>query len=135
LHKIHILSPNAREACNLLSLPYESEPTRSLIEEAANQFYQFGIGPNGSGSIVIRSGELGAFVKDSVGPGLWVDAYWKENNDRVVDVTGEVPIIFMKSAVGVYLPSGAGNAFLGGLAAGLHLCNQDVRKGGLDGQT
>ncbi|PVG01049.1 Ribokinase-like protein [Serendipita vermifera] len=110
LHKIHILSPNAHEACGLLSLPYESEPDKDLIERAANQLYQFGIGPNASGSVIIRSGELGAFVKDSVTPGLWVNAYWNENSDRVVDVTG------------------AGNAFLGGLAAGLYLCNGNMQK-------
>jgi len=40
-------------------------------------------------------------------PGVWIEAYWR-TGERVVDVTG------------------AGNSFLGGLAAGLALTNGDV---------
>lgn len=112
LSKIHILSPNANEACSLLSIFHEGELEKAHIEKAAQILYEFGVGPGGTGSVVIRSGELGAYIKDNRDPGVWVDAYWKQS-DRVIDVTG------------------AGNAFLGGLAAGLSLCNGDVRRGAL----
>lgn len=54
---------------------------------------------------------MGAYVKDSEDRGLWIDAYWgMDDVSKVVDVTG------------------AGNAFLGGLAAGLSICNDDIRQ-------
>ncbi|CAG7849441.1 SubName: Full=Uncharacterized protein {ECO:0000313/EMBL:KIM33423.1} [Serendipita indica DSM 11827] len=110
LPDIHILSPNALEACTLLSLASDREPSRELIEAAATQLYDFGVGPNGQGSVLIRSGELGVLIHDSTGR-LWIEAYFQSrDSDKVVDVTG------------------AGNAFLGGLAAGLYHSNQDVRQ-------
>lgn len=81
-------SPNAEEALNLLSLPLP--PNKSIIEKAARKFLDFGIGNEGHGSVVIRSGELGAYVKSRGKNGVWVDAYWTESQARhVVDVTGE----------------------------------------------
>ncbi|RDB23298.1 Uncharacterized protein C16C9.01c [Hypsizygus marmoreus] len=106
LPSISILSPNAEEALSLLSraLP----PTRASIEEAASCFLDYGIGDNGSGHVIIRSGEMGAYVKSRERKGIWIEAYWKgEHEARIVDVTG------------------AGNSFLGGLAAGL-LLSPDV---------
>ena len=87
LPKIHILSPNAGEACSLLSLPYEKEPSKTLIERAAKTLYDFGIGTQRSWAIIIRSGELGAYIKDNEQPGVWMGAYWKDA-EKVVDVTG-----------------------------------------------
>ncbi|KAG8830343.1 hypothetical protein FRC17_005029 [Serendipita sp. 399] len=109
LQVIHILSPNASEACNLLSIQYQDEPDKETVERAADILYSFGIGPRGQGAVVIRSGASGAYVKDSQSKGKWVDAYYTAiDAGRVVDVTG------------------AGNAFLGGLAAGLSLCEDDI---------
>ncbi|KIM33423.1 hypothetical protein M408DRAFT_326140 [Serendipita vermifera MAFF 305830] len=113
LPKIAILSPNANEACSLLSLvPADGkEPSKQLIEKAASIFYGFGSDSQSNVKVVIRSGELGVYIKDSPDDGLWIDAYWGAyDSGKVVDVTG------------------AGNAFLGGLAAGLSLCDDDVRK-------
>jgi len=109
LQYVDILSPNAEEALNLLSLPLP--PNKSMIEKAANKFLDFGIGIGGRGSVVIRSGELGAYVKSRGKNGVWIDAYWtgsQEDARHVVDVTG------------------AGNSFLGGLAAGLTYSEDDV---------
>lgn len=109
LNSISVLSPNAREALSLLSLPLTS--TKALIEEAATEFLSFGVGVDGNGWVVIRSGELGAYVKNRVQDGIWVDAFWTSDDEgKVVDVTG------------------AGNSFLGGLAAGLVLSNGDLYK-------
>lgn len=71
-----------------------------------------GIGESGSGWVVIRSGGLGAFAKSRDNAGTWIDAFWsKEESNKVVDVTG------------------AGNSFLGGLAAGLEFGGGDVLEG------
>jgi len=60
--------------------------------------------------VVIRSGALGAYVVSRSTRGCWVEAFWGPNDlHHVVDVTG------------------AGNAFLGGLGAGLKF-TQDIHE-------
>ncbi|KAH9853707.1 Ribokinase-like protein [Lenzites betulinus] len=110
LPDISVLSPNAEEALALLSLPLS--PTKELVEEACRQFLEMGVGPEGRGSVIIRSGAMGACIAQRGQPNVWVDAYWGGPGSaaKVVDVTG------------------AGNSFLGGLAAGLVLSNGDVRE-------
>ncbi|KAJ3556052.1 hypothetical protein NP233_g12066 [Leucocoprinus birnbaumii] len=110
---IDVLSPNAEEALQLLSLPLP--PTKATIEQAACMFLAIGVGTSSYGVVIIRSGQLGAFAlspKDE--KGIWIDAYWTEGEGdlrHVVDVTG------------------AGNSFLGGLAAGLYLTKGDIYEG------
>ncbi|TEB35435.1 Ribokinase-like protein [Coprinellus micaceus] len=107
LPSISVLSPNAEEALNLLSLPLP--PSRTTIEQAADLFLGFGVGEGGKGWVVIRSGGLGAYVRSKERVGEWVEAFWTEKDgEKIVDVTG------------------AGNSFLGGLAAGLKLKGSDV---------
>ncbi|KAI0254290.1 Ribokinase-like protein [Lactifluus subvellereus] len=102
---ISVLSPNAEEALGLLSVPLP--PTKSSVELACKTFLDFGVGPGGTGWVIIRSGSMGAYIASRSHPGSWIDAYWT-TEERVVDVIG------------------AGNSFLGGLAAGLTLTNGDV---------
>ncbi|KAJ3810517.1 Ribokinase-like protein [Lentinula aff. lateritia] len=105
LPSIDILSPNAEEALSLLSIPIMRPISKSLIEEAANRFIQLGV----KDAVIIRSGELGAYVLRRKTGGKWVDAFWTEADaSKIVDVTG------------------AGNSFLGGLSAGLQIANGDV---------
>jgi len=109
LPQINILSPNAEEALGLLSLPLP--PSRKLIEEAAHRFLELGVGADGKGCVIIRSGSMGACVAQKDQPMRWVPAFWtSKDEDKIVDVTG------------------AGNSFLGGLAAGLLLEDGDVFK-------
>lgn len=105
---ISILSPNAEEALSILSL--HVQPKKWSIEQAADTFLEFGIGNEGTGCVLIRCGEMGAYVKSRAREGMWIDAFWnsQEDSKRIVDVTG------------------AGNSFLGGLAAGLRLNQGDV---------
>ncbi|KAG8691794.1 hypothetical protein FRC11_009559 [Ceratobasidium sp. 423] len=114
LHRIDILSPNAEEALGLLSIDKSRADDPSIIEHAAAQFLSFGIGKDRSGYVVIRCGAMGAYdatLKAGVVKGWWTPAYWTPTDTgAVVDVTG------------------AGNAFLGGLSAGLYLSNGDVRE-------
>ncbi|GJE84589.1 Ribokinase-like protein [Phanerochaete sordida] len=107
LASISILSPNADEALSLLSTP--GEPTKATIEEAARRFVDMGVGPDGKGAVIIRSGAMGAYILTRERGGRWVPAFWRpEDAAKIVDVTG------------------AGNSFLGGLSAGLLLANGDV---------
>ncbi|CAE6419714.1 unnamed protein product [Rhizoctonia solani] len=114
LHRIDILSPNAEEALALLSLDKAGAGDYSLIEHAAARFLSFGVGKDASGYVIIRCGAMGAYgarTEGGIVRGWWTPAYWgPEDKGAVVDVTG------------------AGNAFLGGLSAGLHLANGDVRE-------
>ena len=68
---------------------------------------------SGLNIVIIRSGNLGAYLHTRNQPsGRWVQAYWCEKDaGKVVDVTG------------------AGDAFLGGLAAGLTLSGGDAYQG------
>jgi len=109
LPSISVLSPNAEEALSLLSLPLP--PMKNSIEQAAAEFLDLGVGEAGQGCVIIRSGGMGAFVATRENGGKWVDAFWtsvKEDAHKIVDVTG------------------AGNSFLGGLAAGLFFTQGDV---------
>lgn len=109
LAAISILSPNADEALSLLSIP--GEPTKATVEDAARRFLDMGVGPDGQGAVIIRSGAMGAFISTRERGGRWVPAFWgPEDASKIVDVTG------------------AGNSFLGGLSAGLLLENGDVYK-------
>ncbi|CEL58137.1 putative protein C16C9,01c OS=Schizosaccharomyces pombe (strain 972 / ATCC 24843) GN=SPAC16C9.01c PE=4 SV=1 [Rhizoctonia solani AG-1 IB] len=114
LHQIDILSPNAEEALGFLSINKSGVNDPIVIELAAAQFLSFGIGKNGSGYVIIRCGAMGAYgatLQVGIVKGWWTPAYWTPDNEgTVVDVTG------------------AGNAFLGGLSAGLYLANGDVRE-------
>lgn len=108
LPSISILSPNAEEALGLLSIPLPV--THAKVEEAAKKLLDHGVGEGGQGSVVIRSGALGAYAVSRSIKGRWVEAFWGPNDlHRVVDVTG------------------AGNAFLGGLGAGLKF-TQDIQE-------
>ena len=70
-----------------------------IIEELCDQWLESGIGVDGTGGVVIRSGKDGCLVARS-GFRKWLPAY-HQLAEKVVD------------------PTGGGNAFLGGLAVGL----------------
>ena len=83
-------------------------PTKVDVENAADALLGFG-----ARNVIIRCGSLGAYVKVSgTEAGAWIPAFFSgADSIKVVDVTG------------------AGNAFLGGLIAGLSLTNDDVISG------
>lgn len=82
--------------------------TKSKVEEAAARFID-----DVKQCVIIRSGAMGAYALwKSSERGIWVPAYWTTaDGEKVVDVTG------------------AGNSFLGGLAAGLVLSSGAVDEG------
>ena len=105
--------------------------TRDTIQSAALRFLDIGVGPFGKGSVIIRSAALGACIATREKGCRWVDAFWTtQDTSKIVDVTGQslhipTPILSLKKQG----PQGAGNSFLGGLAAGLVLENGDVYQG------
>jgi sugar/nucleoside kinase (ribokinase family) len=82
-----LASPNAEEALSLLSI--KERLSRQLIEGVADRFLEFGVGKDGTGTVVIRCGEMGAYIRSRDRNGRWIAAFWgQEDVDRVVDVTG-----------------------------------------------
>lgn len=111
---VTVFSPNHEEAGTFFGEAIEeqeSEGKPQKIQELAEKFFELGL----QATCIIRSGKLGAYVKQAASfaqnkrtkQGTWIPAYY-QNSEKVVDVTG------------------AGNAFLGGLMAGLHLEKEDV---------
>lgn len=72
--------------------------TKEKIQQAAEIFLE-----DVKEAVIIRSGAMGAYTLRRNNPaGTWIDAFWTANDSsKIMDVTG------------------AGNSFLGGLAAGL----------------
>ena len=97
---------------SILSIPTSDAPTSKEVEVAADTFYQ-AVAKAGKPLpvIIVRAGEMGAYTIASGWTG-WIPAYRGANaQERVVDVTG------------------GGNAYLGGLCAGLLLSGGDYRLG------
>ncbi|KAG8990096.1 hypothetical protein FRB90_001916 [Tulasnella sp. 427] len=102
------LSPNAEEALRMLEIPLPV--TKDKVEEAATAFVKAGV----KSCVIIRSAGLGAYALETRpgARGFWVPAFWTTTDaERIVDVTG------------------AGNSFLGGLAAGLAKSGGDLKEG------
>lgn len=100
---------------------------------AGGKFLESGIGPNGNGAIIIRSGSLGAYVATREHGGRWVDAFWtpdEQDASKIVDVTGGSDLLYRSRSRSTILLAGAGNSFLGGLGAGLQKAKGDVYEGG-----
>ncbi|KAF8309633.1 Ribokinase-like protein [Clavulina sp. PMI_390] len=118
---IDILSPNAEEALSLLSTDGNAsnpaQPSPALIEAAAQKFISFG-----ARAVVIRSGALGAYCLKARQDGVWIPAFFSATD---VGKESELPNspTDHQSVVDV---TGAGNAFLGGLVAGLELSSGDL---------
>ena len=85
------LSPNSTEAMALLSI--REAPSRAVIERAAAIFLGHGVGPGGQGYVIIRCHDLGSYVACRQ-RGVWIDAYWTNNDARrVIDVTGALTLL------------------------------------------
>jgi sugar/nucleoside kinase (ribokinase family) len=103
-----IFSPNLLEMQSILSITPSKSPTPSEVEQAAKGFLRI---TKSSVDVVLRAGELGSYTLSRDGRAWWVPAYWADEQGRVKD------------------PTGGGNAFLGGLCAGLLISNGDLRIG------
>lgn len=108
---IDVLSPNHEEAGWFWKLQVEEEDDKAArIEDLAQRFLDEGVPKD----VVIRSGKLGAYVLQRGQRGKWVKPFY-QSTEKVVDVTG------------------CGNAFIGGMIAGLHQTGGDLVKACLYG--
>ncbi|KAJ4405205.1 hypothetical protein N0V91_005363 [Didymella pomorum] len=107
LKYVDVVSPNHGELGGFFgqSTDGQEHVNYRLIESLCDQWLESGIGPHGSGGVVLRSGKDGCLVARR-GLRKWMPAY-HQNGEKVID------------------PTGGGNGFLGGLAVGL------VRGGGV----
>ena len=106
LPHVHYFSPNHEEAGWFWKLQVEEETDKpARIEDLAQRFLDEGV-PN---NVIIRSGKLGAYVLQRGQAGKWVAPY-HTSGEKVVDVTG------------------CGNAFIGGMIAGLSITRGDLVK-------
>lgn len=126
-HVVDVFSPNHMELAAIFrdeSINSSTErPQRTVTkaesEEYASKFLQSGIGESGQGSIVIRAGEEGCLILSPTQEAMWLPPFY----DKRPVVSGGEPSSFEE----VVDPTGAGNAFLGALAVGLHTTNGNLR--------
>ncbi|KAI1741268.1 Ribokinase-like protein [Xylaria scruposa] len=97
---VDVFSPNRSELHYLIKGKTKSEIefSPSAVEVQARMFVDAGIGPNGDGLAVIRSGEHGVLTMSNNIQAEWFPAYYEKGATEVVDATG------------------AGNAFVGAFA-------------------
>ena len=108
-----VFSPNLLEMQAILGLPADS--TQEGAEQAAHAFHDLLSDPRGT-AVIVRAGSMGSYTISDSWTG-WVPAYWTASQqDKVVD------------------PTGGGNAWLGGLMAGLLLSDDDMRIGESSGR-
>ncbi|KAJ5366331.1 hypothetical protein N7541_000272 [Penicillium brevicompactum] len=109
---VDVFSPNHLELAAL----FEDTPAtsdRSEIERLAKKFITNGVGPEGKGTVIVRVGEHGCFVRSSNLVSKWLPPFHvagpgEEQATKVVD------------------PTGAGNAFLGGYSIGYLQTGGDI---------
>jgi sugar/nucleoside kinase (ribokinase family) len=86
-------SPNHDELRTLFSIPtveqQDENQTRQIIETLLRALLDLGVGRDGQGIVVVRSGSLGACVGTRAHGTRWVPAFYgREDPEKVVDVTG-----------------------------------------------
>jgi len=106
---VDVLSPNHEELGALFGFAHAAGVDKEVVERQAGELVASGIGANGNGVIVVRSGKEGCYIarSGSENTSCWLPAYHTDQK-KVVD------------------PTGGGNGFLGGLAVGLVRSGFDV---------
>ncbi|KAI2732466.1 hypothetical protein CBS147332_1605 [Penicillium roqueforti] len=110
---VDVFSPNHLELAALF-VDTPATPDRTEIETLALKFLASGVGPEGKGTVIIRAGENGCFVR-SGNLSKWLPSFH-------IAGTGE------EQAAKVVDPTGAGNAFLGGYSIGYLQTRGDIEQ-------
>lgn len=95
-----VFSPNHFELFSIFEEQPSTPFSRSQVEDLAKRFLDAGVGPEQTGSIIVRAGEHGSMILAPDGVPRWMSPYYQDSSSKVVDATG------------------AGNAFLGAYAIG-----------------
>jgi sugar/nucleoside kinase (ribokinase family) len=110
LKNVDVFSPNHLELAAFFPAAQDAAASLlSRLEQQGRRFIDAGIGPHGTGTLVIRAGVDGALALRHGEATVHVPAFHKAGSEKVVD------------------PTGAGNAFLGGYIAGW-LRENDTRR-------
>ncbi|KAE8349941.1 Ribokinase-like protein [Aspergillus coremiiformis] len=101
---VDVFSPNHLELAALFGESPSATADKRKIESLALKFLENGVGPDGTGAVVVRASEHGCLIiARNISP-VWLPPFYQseagERQDKVVD------------------PTGAGNAFLGAFAVG-----------------
>lgn len=109
LNYIDVLSPNHEELGALFGVKHAAGVDKQAVEKHAGELAASGIGLQGQGVIVVRSGKEGCYIARSGNDKstCWMPAFHTDQS-KVID------------------PTGGGNGFLGGLSVGLVRKNFDV---------
>lgn len=136
LKLMHIVSPNNAELAGFYGLedPIDINMPETIVS-LATKLVTAGIGPNGTGAVIVRCGKMGCLVSSRNRMDVWLPAYYqpkdegtKEDGDEVNctkdgnrNKGGSSPHAKDgdTSHPKVVDPTGGGNAFIGGLAIGL----------------
>lgn len=141
LKLMHVISPNHAELAGFYGLEDPIDiSTPDTITSLATKLVTAGIGPNGTGAVIVRCGKMGCLVSSRKRMNVWLPAYYQpepedegmngdeENDAKDGDGSKSNSSPRAKdsdrSHPKVVDPTGGGNAFIGGLAIGL------VRSGG-----
>lgn len=102
---VDVFSPNHLELAKLFSELNPEVVDKKMIEDIASGCLGSGIGPEGSGTVIVRAGEMGCFISNRH-VSTWLDPFYTTTPREKLD-TGKVVD-----------PTGAGNTFLGSYAVG-----------------
>lgn len=97
---VDVFSPNHLELFRIFGENPSTPFSRSQVEDLAKRFLGAEVGPDRSGTIIVRAGEYGSMTLAADGVPHWILPYYHASSSKVVDATG------------------AGNAFLGAYAIG-----------------
>lgn len=106
---VDVFSPNHVELAAIFGLSKPASLDHATIEGLASRFLKSRVGASGQGTVIIRAGENGCFVKSTNQPAEWLPAYY-------APMSGEENTLVPSAKV--VDPTGAGNAFLGAYAIG-----------------
>ena len=125
------LRPNHEELLAIYDQPCTIATFQELQEVISPLIHHLldvvGVGRNGGGAVVVRCGRHGSCVGTKSKGIKWFPAYFTEKDSgRVVDVSGGMS---SHAIDGNEANSPAGNSYLGGYAAGLHLSGGDPYEG------
>jgi sugar/nucleoside kinase (ribokinase family) len=102
LKLVDAISPNHMELAAFFGAKAEhgDQVDRNVVQDLTANFLSTGVGKDGLGAIVVRSGKEGCYLANK-NVKKWLPAYHQPPSSKVID------------------PTGGGNGFLGALALGL----------------
>lgn len=116
VRSVNVFSPNHIELARLVSKEVPPIPDESFFEELCAPFFTSrDVGPPPQGTLIVRAGDQGCFVKSHIEQ-KWLPAYYAPQDNAAVTAC----------ATKVVDTTGAGNTFLGALTVSLQMRLDDT---------